>query len=461
LTHAVPAWAPEGFPRLDEIRLDTRALAFAVAASLFAGTLAGLVPAWRASRTELSAALRSGGARSVGAGERARSVLLALEAALSVILLIGAALLVRSFVALVNVDPGYSAANVLTGRIYLAGAASTPERRLELLRSLTTRLRATPGVASAGVGNMAPLGESSFVSGFSFGTNAAGQPIVARALQYVVTAGYAEALGLRVKQGRLIQPSDEAASVQAMLVNEAFVRAYVNDGKPIVGRRYEGLLHDGRGVTEIVGVLGNVLKDGLDAQAQPEIYLAVGRDHRITREMNVVIRTVADPSAFAPTLRALVHDIEPSAAVARVGPLTARIADSVSAPRFATAVLSAFAFLALGIAATGLYGVLSYNVSQRRREIGIRAALGATRRNLIGLVVRQGLAVTACGLVLGMVVSAIAARRLQPLLFGIQPLDLPSFAIVPVLLLVVALAACAFPARRAAATDPGTTLRTE
>ena len=461
LTRAVPAWAPEGFPRLDEIRLDTRVLGFAVFASLAAGTLAGLVPAWRASRTELSSALRTGDARSAGAGERARALLLALEAALSVMLLIGAALLVRSFVALVNVDPGYSAANVLTGRIYLTGAASTPERRLELLQSLTTRLRAAPGVVAAGVGNMAPLGESSFVSGFSFGTNAAGQPVVARALQYVVTAGYAEALGLRLKEGRHLQAADESAPIQAMLVNEAFARAYMNDGKPIVGRRYEGLLHDGRGITEVVGILGNVLKDGLDRQAQPEIYLAAGRDHRITRELNVVVRTESDPSAFAPTLRTVVLGLEPTAALGRVGPLTARIADSVSEPRFATAVLSVFAVLALGIAATGLYGVLSYNVSQRRREIGIRAALGASRGNLMGLVVRQGLGVTACGLALGMIGSALAARRLQPLLFGIQPLDRISFAIVPLILLAVALAACALPARRAAATDPGTTLRAE
>ena len=461
LTRALPAWAPEGFPRLDEVHLDTGALGFAVAAALAAGLVAGLVPAWRASRTELSSALRMGDARSTGAGERARSLLLALEAALSVMLLVGAALLVRSFVALVNVDPGYSAANVLTGRVYLAGAAATPERRAELLRSLTARLRAAPGVAAAGVGNMAPLGESSFVSGFSFGTNAAGQPVVARALQYVVTAGYAEALGLRVKEGRLLQPSDERAPIQAMLVNEAFARAYLSDGTPIVGRRYEGLLRDGRGVTEIVGVLGNVLKDGLDGQAQPEIYLAAGRDHRITRELNVVVRTEADPSAFAPTLRTLVLDLEPTAALGRVGPLTARIADSVSEPRFATAVLSAFAVLALGIAATGLYGVLSYNVAQRRREIGIRAALGASRGNLVALVVRQGLGVTTCGLAVGMIVSALAARRLQPLLFGIQPLDHLSFAIVPLILLAVALAACALPARRAAATDPGTTLRAD
>jgi len=461
LTRAVPAWAPEGFPRLDEIRLDTRVLGFAVLASLVAGTLAGLVPASRASRTELSSALRTGDARSAGAGERARAVLLALEAALSVMLLIGAALLVRSFVALVNVDPGYSAANVLTGRIYLTGAASTPERRLELLQSLTTRLRAAPGVVAAGVGNMAPLGESSFVSGFSFATDAAGQPVVARALQYVVTAGYAEALGLRLKEGRHLQAADESAPIQAMLVNEAFARAYMNDGKAIVGRRYEGLLRDGRGITEVVGILGNVLKDGLDRQAQPEIYLAAGRDHRISRELNVVVRTESDPSAFAPTLRTVVLGLEPTAALGRVGPLTARIADSVSEPRFATAVLSVFAVLALGIAATGLYGVLSYNVSQRRREIGIRAALGASRGNLIGLVVRQGLGVTACGLALGMIGSALAARRLQPLLFGIQPLDRISFAIVPLILFAVALAACALPARRAAATDPGTTLRAE
>ncbi len=464
LTKAVPAWAPQGFPRLDDVRLDARVLSFALLLSLVSGTIAGLMPAWRASGSELSPSLRAGDNRSVGSGERVRGILLVFEAALSVVLLIGAALLVRSFITLANVDPGYDARNVLTARIYLNGTASTIERRAQLIESLMGRLRSTPAVLAAGAGNMAPLGESSFVSGFTFGHSDTGQEIVARALQYVITSGYAEALKLRVKEGRALTPADESSSIEAMLVNEAFVRAYVTDGRSVVGRQYKRLLGKGDMTTEIVGVVGDVLKDGLDTKPQPEIYLALNtldKEHSITREINLVIRTNGDPNAFAPSLRSMVREIEPTAALGRVGTLSGQVAASVSEPRFSTAVLAAFAVLALGIAVTGLYGVLSYNVSQRRKEIGIRAALGATRADLVGLVVRQGLTVTLVGLGAGVLIAALAARRLEPLLFGIAPLDLPSFLIMPAILLIVATLACVVPARRAAATDPSTTLREE
>jgi len=464
LTKAVPVWAPEGFPRLDDVGVDVRMLGFALLLSLLAGALAGLLPALRASRAELSPTLRAGDNRSVGSGERVRALLLAFEAALSVVLLIGAGLLVRSFFTLANVDPGYDAQNVLTARIYLNGAASAPERRAQLVASLMGRLRSMPTIVAAGAGNMAPLGESSFVSGFAFGHTDAGQQIVARALQYVITAGYAEALNLRVREGRAIAPADESSPIGAMLVNDAFVRAYITDGRSAVGRQYKGLLGKPEMTTEIVGVVGDVLKDGLDTKPQPEIYLALNtldKEHAITREINLVIRTRSDPNAFAPSLRSIVREIEPTAALGHVGTLSSQVANSVSEPRFSTAVLTAFAVLALGIAVTGLYGVLSYNVSQRRKEIGIRAALGATRSDLVGLVVRQGLTVTLAGLGVGMVIAALAARRLEPLLFGIAPLDLPSFLIMPAILLIVATLACVIPARRAAATDPAATLRAE
>ncbi len=295
LTRAAPSWAPEGFPRIDDVRLDWRVLGFGVLISIAAGAIAGLFPVWRAARTDLTASLRSDDNRSVGAGERVRGALLAIEAALSVVLLIGAALLVRSFVALINVDAGYDPANVLTARVYVSGAASTGERRAELVRRIVDRLRAVPQVAVAGVGNMIPLGESSFVSGFSFGTNAAGESVVARALQYVVTDGYAEALGLKLREGRFLQASDATSPVQAMLVNDAFARAYMTDGKPIIGRRYKGLVSDDQVTTEIVGVIGNVLKDGLDTAPQSEIYLAHGRGGLIRREINVVVRTSRRP----------------------------------------------------------------------------------------------------------------------------------------------------------------------
>ena len=246
-----------------------------------------------------------------------------------------------------------------------------------------------------------------------------------------------------------------------MVVNESFAKSYMNDGKPVAGRRFQGLMTEPNVTTEIVGVVGSVLKDGLDREARPEMYFVHSKARGITREINLVIRTHGDPGAMVSTLRSIVRDVEPTAALGEAGPLASRVSESVAQPRFATAILVAFAALALALAATGLYGVLSYSVSQRRREIGIRSALGATRANVIALVVRQGLAATVAGLLVGVIASALVTRLLQPLLFGITPLDVPSFALMPLILLVVALIACFVPARRAAATDPAITLRSE
>jgi predicted permease len=461
LMRALPAWAPADLPRLADVRLDVRVLAFAVLVSVVAGALAGLFPALGAARTGLTPALRSNDQRSTGGRERVRNLLLASEAAVSVGLLIGAALLVRSFVALVNVNPGYDPTNVLTGRVYLSGPAATPERRQQIVEAIVERVRSSPGVVSAGAGSMAPLNLSTAVSGFDFRPSAGAEPVVARALYYVVTPGYAEALGLRRLEGRLLEPQDSTAAIQAMVVNEAFVKSYLNDGRPAAGRRYQGLLADPTVTTEIVGVVGSVLKDGLDREARPEMYFAHSKTRGITREINLLIRTDADPGALVPVLRAIVREVEPTAALGEAGALASRVSASVAQPRFATAILAAFAALALTLAATGLYGVLSYNVSQRRREIGIRTALGATRGHVIALVVRQGMFATVVGLILGVTASALGARLLQPLLFGVTPLDVPSFALMPAVLLVVALAACLVPARRAAATDPAITLRGE
>ena len=429
--------------------------------SVVAGALAGLFPALGAARTGLTSALRSNDQRSTGGSERVRNLLLASEAAVSVVLLIGAALLVRSFVALVHVNPGYDPANVLTGRVYLSGPAATPERRQQIVEAIVDRLRSSPGVLSAGAGSMAPLNLSTAVSGFDFRPSTGAESVTARALYYVVTPGYAEALGLRRIEGRLLEPQDSTAAIQAMVVNDAFVKSYLNDGRPVAGRRYQGLLADPKVTTEIVGVVGSVLKDGLDRDARPEMYFAHSKTRGITREINLLIRTHGDPAALVPVLRAIVREVEPTAALGEAGTLASRVSASVAQPRFATAILAAFAALALTLAATGLYGVLSYNVSQRRREIGIRTALGATRGNVVALVVRQGLFATAAGLVVGVIAAALGARLLQPLLFGVSALDLPSFALMPAVLLVVALAACLVPARRAAVTDPAITLRSE
>lgn len=285
-----------------------------------------------------------------------------------------------------------------------------------------------------------------------------GAPVFARATDYSVTPGYAEALGLRLRDGRFLNDADRTAAVRALVVNDAFAAAYLADGRPIVGRRLEGLA--GPGVTtEIVGVVGNVLLGGLDTAPQPEMYNPVGEDSPQTGRVYLVVKTTSDPMAIVPALRSIVREADPGAALDAVGLLTARVSESVGQQRLAATLLAGFAGLALGLAAIGLYGVLSYNVSRQRRELGVRAALGATRTDIVRLVVRQGLGVTMIGLLLGVVGAAALTRLMQQMLFGVTALDWVSFTAAPAVLLFVALVACVVPARRAAGTDPAEALR--
>ena len=461
LIRVLPLFAPEDFPRLDNVAIDTTALAVTAAAALLVGVLSGLTPAIRGSRSALSGAMREGDLRTMTAGQSGvRSALLASEAALAVVLLVGAALIGRSFVNLANVDAGYEPANALIGEVYLTGAAAEGARSVQFTRTLMERLRALPGVRAAGAGNMAPFGSALYLSGFTIPGSQGpdGKPVVARAAEYAVTDGYAEALGLRLREGRLLDAADATSGTIAVVLNDSFVREFLADGRPVVGRLFPDFGSDDA-PAEIVGIVADVLP-ALDRAPQPEFYTALRDDARL-RHINVIVRTEGDPREMVGQLRAAVRDIEPSAALARVEPLAGRVSGSVGEPRFAAAVFISFALLGLLLAATGLYGVLSYSVSTRRREMGIRAALGADRRDLMRLVLRQGVGVTLIGLAIGLGASALLTRLMERLLFGVQPLDAASFALAPAVLLAVAIAACALPARRAAGVDPAIALRSE
>jgi hypothetical protein len=264
---------------------------------------------------------------------------------------------------------------------------------------------------------------------------------------------------LRLRDGRLFEARDISSAATPMLVNEEFVRVYLTDGKPVIGRQFpSGPQAPPR---EILGVVGNVLKDGLDASPQPEIYVLSRGQSRFVTQFSIAIRTYGDPTRMIPALRAAMREVDPGGAVDDIAPLTARMSASMGQPRFAAAVLGAFAIVALALAATGLYGVLSYQVLQRRREMGVGAALGATRSNLVRLVIREGLLVTIAGLVLGLGAAVLLTRLMSGLLFGVQPIDAPSFIGAPLVLLIVALLACLIPARRAARVDPAEALRAE
>jgi putative ABC transport system permease protein len=462
LVALLPAVAPENFPRLESIRLDWRVLTFSLTASLMAGVLAGVLPAVRGARPGLDTVLRAGDRRTAsGSGHVLRSSLLVVEAALAVLLIVSAGLLVRSFLRLVNVDGGFDPSNVLVTQVYLPDAHQRPARPSPFFERLVPRLLHVPGVRAVGVANMAPFGTESYAMAFELPKPGPdGSPTQATATSWVVTPGYDTALGLRVTSGRFLEPEDVDGPTEAMVVNEAFVRLYLDDGIPAIGRRWVRAKE--AKLTEIVGVVANVLKDGLDRQPEPEVYRAASlTGSTLVPYASLIVRTTGDPLALQSELRRLARESDPRVGLDGLGSLSGKLSASVAQPRFAAWLLALFAGLALAVAATGLYGVLSYTVSERRREIGIRAALGATRARLVRLVLRQGLGFTLAGLALGLIAAAATSRLLSTLLFGVTPFDRVAFAAAPAVLLLVALAACLVPAWRAASTDPAVVLRAE
>jgi predicted permease len=390
-------------------------------------------------------------------------MLLMAEAALAVMLLVGAALVGRSLVRLLQVDPGYQPSGVLTADIVFPADANGAAHVMPRIDEILTVVRTLPGVVAAGTGNMAPMVPVSALQMVSLReTTPDGRPITARALSWAVTPGYLEALGLRLKEGRFLQPADVGASTQAFLVNEEFVRQYWNDGRPVVGRRYPGLLHSKGTVAEVVGVVANVLKDGLDRAAQPELFVPAGTAERmLSSQVVLAVRSVGSTEDLAAMVRRAILDIDSRLALDHVSALSEKVSASVATTRFAASLLAGFAGLALMLAGIGLYGVLSYGVSERRREIGVRAALGASRGRIVGMVVREGLVVVLAGLTVGLAGAAALSRLMEAALFGVTPLDPWSYLVAPAILLTVAVAACLVPARRASRVEPAGALRCE
>lgn len=454
LVRLAPALAPASFPRLDDVQLDSRVLAFAALTSFFTVLASGLIPARRGSRLDVNESLR---------GRRLRDLVLAAEAALAVLFCVGALLLARSFVQLMQVDGGYETTNVLTARLRLVGD-QLGQQSTALIEHALARIRATPGVVSAAASNMTPLAPITSIVALTLPASpGANKPTVARTMMYLVTPGYAETMGLRLKAGRFFVEQDVGAGLRKMIVNDEFARHYLSG--PVIGQRFPDLYRDPGSITEIVGVVGRVLKYGNDQPAEPEIYFLHNSPRRIGEQagagIHIVIRTDVNPASIAPMLRAVVRDADRSATIETIEPLSQALTASFAQPRFAMAVLVTFATLAMGLAAIGLYGVLSYTVRQRQRELGVRSALGAGRGDLMRLVLHEGLSVTVVGLAIGLIGAFVLTRAMQDLLFGVTALDPVSFAVAPLILACTATVACVVPAARAAAVDPVTTLRAD
>ena len=458
--------SPPWLPRMDDIAFDGPLAIIWIATTVIAALSTGVAPALRAGRVEPGDTLR-GADRSAADGyrgvpaRRLRDTLLVLEAAFAVILIVGASLLSRSFVRLLAVDPGYTPEHVLIATVELPRDAA--ETRIDtLIDTALARLRAMPGVITAGAGAMIPLTRQTAMISFSVPEAAAGgKPTYGRALVYWITPGYAEALGLRLRQGRFFTPHDRRAGTVRTIVNEEFVRRHLASAQA-AGLMLPDLVQaEGKATAEIVGVVGDVLKDGHDRQPQPALYFVHGAHGvRIPARVHLVIRTAGDPASSAPDVRALLRAIDRTAVIAGVEPLGVSVAASLSARRLAALIMAAFAATAIALAGIGLFGALSYSVAQRRRELAIRAALGARRADIVALVLREGLLVTLPGILLGVAGAGILSRLMQQLLFGVTTHDPIAYISAALGLGLVSLGACLLPALRAARTDPATTLQT-
>jgi predicted permease len=459
------ALRPDALPRLVEVRLDRQVLAFAASLSLATGLLFGMLPAAQLTRRPAATALREG-ARGVlgGRGHRMRSALVVGQMAMALVLVAGAGLLIRSFVQLRQVDPGFRTEGRLAFRISLPGAAYPEDAgRIAFYDRLFSRIAALPGVRSVGGVSGLPLGGTNFTISFEV----EGRPPVAPALQptmqtRIATRGYFETMGIPLRRGRLIDERDGAGAPQVVVLGEAAVRKYFPGEDPL-GKVLKIGLGRGPGKPkaggEVVGIVGDVKEHGLDADHPPEVYIPYQQFP--TPSLDLVVHTALDPRRLTTAAEGAVRELDPQLPLTRVATLEEMVARSLSEPRFYTVLLGAFAAVALLLAGLGIFGALSYAVSQRSREIGIRVALGADPVAVLRMVLRHALILAAIGLAIGVTGALALSRVIGGMLFQLSPTDPSTLAGVTALLAAVALAASYLPARRATRVDPIEALRAE
>jgi predicted permease len=450
-------------PRAHEVRLDPTVFLFALVASLVAGVLAGVLPAMRVSRVSLGTLLSSGGRTATKGGRNlAGSSLVSLEIALALLLLTGAGLLVRSFASVLSRDIGFDT-NVATAEASLSGPVYSRDsvRRELYWDSLIEAYRTIPGVEAVGLAQWIPLG----LTGQGFieigGRDTPGAGAVYRS----VSAGFFRALRMPLVLGRTFDGSDGPATPRVVVINRTMAEKYWPGENPIGKRVRASSMERGRNGQPapwltVIGVVGDVRTYGLESDARPEMYVSFRQTPDWTFTMTALVRGTARASTLLPEMRRRARSIDPRIAV-DAGTLGDRLRDTLAARVLTLSLLSWFAAIALLLAALGIYGVLSYAVAQRARELSVRAALGAQRHQLLGLVLRAGLRVVVLGAAAGMIASVGLTRTLESMLVGVTRNDPLTYAGALVLLLAVALAAIVVPARRATRMDPIVALRAE
>ena len=461
---ALRALDPGTLPRLDEVRLDARALAFALVLSVGSGLLFGVVPAIRALGFDLRGDLAEGGRALSGArsAARTRSALVLAEVALASVLLVGAALLLRSFVGLQQVDPGIAVDGILTARVTLPRSRyDDSARQVAFADALLDRARALPGVTAAALGTDAPVGDGLSYWGFAItGVEQPPPEVVQDAAVYRASPEYFHTFGLPLIRGRLFEAGDRVDRTLVAIVSEGLAQRYWPGRDPVGSRITFGDPSDSAADwMTVVGVVGDVRQDGAVSPAYPQIYVPFAQ--LSNRSIVVALRAGRNPLALAAPLKQALAGVDPNLALSQVTTMEQRIAGTLARPRVNALLLAAFAATALVLAALGIYGVIAYSVVQRTRELGIRVALGASADVVLGMVMRQGLSPVLIGLAIGLGVAAVGSRMLRSLLYGVAPTDLATYAAVAAFLTAVAVAASYLPARRAARSDPVKALRAE
>ena len=462
--------SPTSLPRAQEIGIDGDVLAFTIIISLLSGLLFGLAPAWQASRADLNHGLKEGGKGTGGGGgrNRVRSLLVMAEVALALVLLIGSGLFIKSFQKVQEVNPGFDAGNLLLVRLALP-QSNYPDRDAvaRFYEQAESRIEKLPGVQSLAAINIVPL--SSYTSSVEF--NVVGRPPAPREqtprTQYrIASPGYFRTLGIPLMAGREFTEQDAASSAPVLVINQRLAQRFFSDGNPVGEHLSIDDNDQGPRALEIVGVVGDVKQSGPEGNPTFDIYLPLHQVHAdsvrfLRTNLNLVIRTTTDPLALSTAVRLELQFVDRDVPASSIGTMEQALAATLAPRRFNLFLLSIFAAVALLLAATGIYAIVAYSVTQRTHEIGIRLALGARTNSVLRLVIGQSMKPALIGIGIGLVAAFALTRLMASLLFDVSATDPATFALIALLLTGVVLLACYFPARRAAKVDPMIALRYE
>lgn len=464
-TSLLSAYVPEGIPLVREISIDPVVLVFTLGVSLFTGLLFGLAPALQTSNPALTETLKEGERNSSPGHNRTGKVLVVVEVALTLVLLVGAGLLVKSFWQLLRVDPGFNPENLLALQISVNAGNDEGPRVANFLDQLQERVKRLPGVESVSVSNGLPFESANNPAFVIEGKAPPENGQEPNGILYITSTDYLQTLGITLLRGRSFSPHDTPSTPPVALIDEVFARQYFPNEDPLGKRLKQSGATENR---EIIGIVRHVEHTGLEglSASRGEVYFSfnqipVDRVQRYVRRVNLLVRTNVDPLSLAQPVRGQIAALDKDQAVFNVRTMEQALARSLAARRFAMLLLTVFAALALILAGVGIYGVISYSVAQRTREVGIRMALGAQTTDVLKLVVRDGLKLVVIGVLVGLGGAVALTRLMATLLFNVTPTDSLTYGSVTVVLIGVALAACYIPARRATKVDPLVALRFE